>query len=98
MISFIVPAHNEEYLIGGTLGALHVAAAAMNEPYEIVVVDDASTDGTSTVAAGCGARVLPVHHGRSAQRGTQVRRKPKGICSCSSMPIHTSPERLSSRL
>jgi glycosyltransferase involved in cell wall biosynthesis len=62
MISFIVPAHNEECLIGGTLGALHVAAGAINEPYEIVVVDDASTDGTGTVAAGCGARVLPVHH------------------------------------
>ena len=62
MISFIVPSHNEECLIGGTLGALHAAAGAMNEPYEIVVVDDASTDGTSTVAAGWGARVLPVQH------------------------------------
>ncbi len=66
MITFIVPAHNEEGLISRTLGALHAAAGAINEPYEIVVVDDASTDGTSTVAAGCGARVLAVHHRKIA--------------------------------
>jgi cellulose synthase/poly-beta-1,6-N-acetylglucosamine synthase-like glycosyltransferase len=62
MVSFVVPAHNEEFLIGRTLEALHVAAGAMNEPYEIIVVDDASTDATATVAARCGAHVLSVHH------------------------------------
>ena len=62
MITFIIPAHNEDLLIGRTISALHIAAGAMNEPYEIIVVDDASTDTTTTVAARCGARVLSVHY------------------------------------
>ena len=44
MISFIVPAYNEERLLGATLDALHVAARTLDERYELVVVDDASTD------------------------------------------------------
>ena len=44
MISFIVPAHNEEQLLGRTLAALHAASAEIGRPYELIVVDDASTD------------------------------------------------------
>ena len=62
MITFVIPAYNEELLIGRTISALHSAARAINEPYEIIVVDDASTDATTTVAARCGAQVLTVHH------------------------------------
>jgi glycosyltransferase involved in cell wall biosynthesis len=31
MISFIVPAYNEEHLLGATLDALHAAGRAMDE-------------------------------------------------------------------
>jgi glycosyltransferase involved in cell wall biosynthesis len=62
MISFIVPAHNEEALLGTTLAALHEAARAVGDPYEIVVANDASNDGTANVATAYGARV--VHHDR----------------------------------
>ncbi len=62
LISFIVPAHNEECLVRNTLDVLHDAASALNERYEIVVVDDASTDRTGMISASCGARVLQVHH------------------------------------
>lgn len=62
MITFIIPAHNEELLLDRTISALHSAAGAANEPYEIIVVDDASTDATTTVAARCGARVLSVYY------------------------------------
>ena len=59
MISFIVPAHNEEALIGRTLAALRDSAeCVLNEPYEIVVVDDASTDRTSEIAVNHGARAV----------------------------------------
>jgi len=62
MISFIIPAHDEERLIGRTLSALHTAASALDEPYEVIVVDDASTDATAAVAARHGARLVTVHH------------------------------------
>jgi len=62
MVTFIIPAHNEELLIGGTISALQTAAGTMDENYEIIVVDDASTDATNTVAAGRGARVFPVRY------------------------------------
>jgi glycosyltransferase involved in cell wall biosynthesis len=60
MISFIVPAHDEERLIARTLTSIHAAACAAAQPYEIVVVDDASTDGTAEIARRHGARVIAV--------------------------------------
>jgi len=60
MISFIVPAYNEERLLGATLLALHAAARSLDEPYELVVADDASTDRTAEVAEGSGARVVQI--------------------------------------
>lgn len=61
MISFIVPAYNEERLIGGTLAALHEAMAGLRRDYEIIVVDDNSSDQTAAIAANAGARVIPVY-------------------------------------
>jgi glycosyltransferase involved in cell wall biosynthesis len=60
VISFIVPAYNEERYLGATLAAIHAAAAELAEPYEIVVADDASSDATADVAAQGGARVVRV--------------------------------------
>ncbi len=62
MISFIIPAHNEERLLGRTLSALDEAARALGRPTEVVVVDDASTDRTASVAQEHGARVIRVQH------------------------------------
>jgi glycosyltransferase involved in cell wall biosynthesis len=61
MISFVIPAHNEAALIGRTLAALHESARAAGEPYEVIVVDDASSDGTAAIAREHGARVVPVN-------------------------------------
>src|SRR6185436_5878996 len=60
MLSFIVPAHNEERWITGCLGSIHGAMAAVAEPYEVIVVDDASTDATHEIAEQMGARTLHV--------------------------------------
>lgn len=62
MISFIIPAHNEERCLPATLEAAKFSAATLNEPYEIIVVDDASTDGTSNIALDHGARLIQVTH------------------------------------
>jgi glycosyltransferase involved in cell wall biosynthesis len=61
MLSFIVPAYNEELELPSTLLAIRAAAAAISEPSEIIVVNDGSTDATAAVAATGGARVLTIH-------------------------------------
>jgi glycosyltransferase involved in cell wall biosynthesis len=60
MLSFIVPAYNEEMELPSTLAAIHAAAAANSEPYEIIVVNDGSTDATAAVAATAGARIVTI--------------------------------------
>ncbi|MEM7201404.1 MAG: glycosyltransferase [Planctomycetota bacterium] len=60
MLSIIVPAHNEERLLGATLNALQAAARGLDLATEIVVVDDASTDRTAAVAVAAGARVVAI--------------------------------------
>ena len=61
MLSFIVPAHNEEPLIAATLRAIRAASAGLGESPEIIVVDAASTDRTAEIAAAEGARVVSVN-------------------------------------
>jgi glycosyltransferase involved in cell wall biosynthesis len=78
MISFIVPAYNEERLLGATLDALHAAGRAAGESYELVVVDDASTDRTATVAQRHGAVVVSVAHRQIAATRNSGARKANG--------------------
>jgi len=61
MLSFVVPAYNEEKYLAPTLAAIHDAARAVGEPYEIVVANDDSSDATQQVAESGGARVITVH-------------------------------------
>lgn len=61
MISFVIPAYNEEALIGDTIDSIHSAVEVTQRPYEIIVVDDASTDNTAEIARQKGARVVSVH-------------------------------------
>jgi glycosyltransferase involved in cell wall biosynthesis len=62
MISVIVPAHNEELWLGKCLGSICTAMATLAEPYEVIVVDDASTDATPRIAEQMGARTMRVAH------------------------------------
>jgi len=48
MISFIVPAHNEEAWVGRCVSAIRNGAESVGEPDEIIVVEDASSDGIDT--------------------------------------------------
>src|SRR5687767_4829611 len=78
MTSFIVPAWNEAGLIGATLDAVHAAARALSEPYEIIVADDGSTDETAVTAAQHGARVVTVAHRQIASTHNSGAREAKG--------------------
>jgi glycosyltransferase involved in cell wall biosynthesis len=62
MISFVIPAHNEEACLAATLDALLCAARQVGVPYEVIVVNDASTDQTGAIARERGVRVVDVTH------------------------------------
>jgi glycosyltransferase involved in cell wall biosynthesis len=58
MISFIVPAYNEEAELPATLSAILSAAAGYK--YEIVLVNDGSTDATGAIGEEFGAQVISI--------------------------------------
>jgi glycosyltransferase involved in cell wall biosynthesis len=60
MLSFIVPAYNEEHELPRALASIREAAEMAGQPFEIIVVDDASTDATAAIAKAAGAAVVPV--------------------------------------
>lgn len=62
MLSFIIPAHNEEAWIARSISAVLDSMASVGEPYEVIVVDDASTDATASIAQRLGVRVIHVEH------------------------------------
>jgi glycosyltransferase involved in cell wall biosynthesis len=62
MISFIIPAYNEELELSSTIAAIRDAAVTGTpQPYEIIVVDDGSTDATGKIAVQAGARVISIN-------------------------------------
>lgn len=72
-ISVVVPALNEEKYIGQCLSSLR-AQTYISELYEIIVVDNGSTDRTSEIARSFGVRVLYEAErgiGRARHRGFQ---------------------------
>ena len=56
MLSFIIPAWNEEELIGQTIESIHSAATDLE--YEIIVANDASDDQTAEIAESMGSTVV----------------------------------------
>jgi len=56
-VSVVIPARNEATLIGDVVGAV-LAQGRPDVDLEVLVVDDGSHDGTATVAAAAGARVV----------------------------------------
>jgi len=61
-VSFVIPAWNEEAQLPSTLDAVHGAGRAASLSFEVLVADDASTDGTADVARAHGAIVVPCNN------------------------------------
>jgi len=58
VISFVVPAYNEELELRPTIAAIRNAAVGCD--YEIIVVDDASTDQTAAIASQLGSKLVSI--------------------------------------
>lgn len=60
MLSFVLPAYNEEFELPRSIAAIHAAAGRAGQEYEIVVVDDGSTDATAEIAQRAGTRLIQI--------------------------------------
>jgi peptidoglycan/xylan/chitin deacetylase (PgdA/CDA1 family) len=69
-ISIIVPARNEEKYLGACLRSLK--DQTYQGDYEIVVVDNCSTDGTAAIARGLGIRVVKAEKEKNVHYARQV--------------------------
>lgn len=74
-ISVIIPAYNEEANIARAIDETHAALESLCDDFEIIVVDDGSTDGTLAIAeaaAGGQGRVRVLRHAANQGFGGAV--------------------------
>jgi glycosyltransferase involved in cell wall biosynthesis len=79
MISVVVPVYNEEDGVDKVLDQVHAVMGATGEPYEVLVVDDGSTDGSAAVLRKRTDITLLSHHvnggyGRALKTGIAAAR------------------------
>ncbi len=83
-VSIVIPARNEAAGIGKTLLAIHAQELPDGVDVEVLVVDDASTDRTPSIAEANGARVIDVE---GTAGGNPARARNRGAAETSGDPI-----------
>ena len=78
LLSFIIPAHNESFEIGKNLESIFSSARAVGVPFEVIVVNDASTDNTAALARSAGAQVVDVNVRQISRARNAGARQAKG--------------------
>lgn len=78
LVSFVIPAWNEESVLEPTLEALAVVIKNLTGPSEVIVVNDGSTDRTAEIARQHGAKVVTVQHRQIAATRNAGAREAKG--------------------
>ena len=69
-VSVVMPAYNEERTLGEVIPRTHKALQDPGIPYEIIVIDDGSTDETAKVAERSGA--ILIANGRNRGKGNAI--------------------------
>ena len=70
-VTVVVPAYNEEGAIGAQIEQLRAVMDASGQPWELIVVDDGSTDGTAAQAEQHGVRLI--RQGRNRGYGAALK-------------------------
>jgi glycosyltransferase involved in cell wall biosynthesis len=73
-VSIVVPVYNEEKAIGDDLDTILATMEGSGYTYEVIVVDDGSTDRTADTARAKGVKVIqhPINRGTGAARRTGI--------------------------
>jgi glycosyltransferase involved in cell wall biosynthesis len=72
VISVVIPAYNEEKTIGDVISETTSVMDSLGMPYEIIVVDDGSTDNTKQIATKY--KAIIVSNGKNQGKGYALRK------------------------
>jgi glycosyltransferase involved in cell wall biosynthesis len=72
LISIVIPAYNEQNTIGETISGTIRAMDSLRMPYEVIVVNDGSTDNTEQIASGYKTTLLS--NSKNQGKGYTLRR------------------------
>lgn len=70
-VSIVLPVYNEEASLPGDLESIQQAMGASGYPYELLIIDDGSSDRSAEIAAAMGVKVI--RHGTNRGYGSAIK-------------------------